>query len=490
MSSNILPPTLDKIFNPRSVAVIGVSGNDESSGYRYLENTIAAGFKGELYPVHPSISEVLGMKVYPSISEIPVDSIDYIICCINADRVLEMMSQCRSKNVKAIHFFTARMSETGETGGRELEEKIAREAKKMGIHIIGPNCMGLYSPGAGMTFGQGLSTRTGQVGLISQSGGLAGDIVKLANYQGVFFSKAVSYGNAVDINESDLLDYFLWDPETRIILIYIEGVRDGGRFYRSLRRACGVKPVIILKGGRGTAGMKSAASHTASVAGSFNTWDVLFRQTGAIQASNLEELTELALVFSRFPNLKGNRVGIIGGAGGKSVLSADECEEAGLDLSMSKYIMDFLEEKDPLAARWLGNPIDMSILSAFNTNPMELFQLLCDAPDFDMLFLDNTRDLTMFFKADPSSRSNSIAGMLGVLNQECIRIYREQNKPILVAMGVPELHSSVFEDWRWKYYFELRDNLIEASVPVFPSINRAAAAVGKLVGYIRRVGKL
>ncbi len=249
---------MEEIFHPKSIAVIGASNNSRARGYAYIRHLLDHKFKGKIYPINPKYSEVLGIKAYPSLREVP-GSVDYVICCVPASAVPDILEDCAQKGVKAAHLFTARFSETGRQEDAELEQKILKQARKGGIRLIGPNCLGIYYPKEGLAFGYDFPINSGSVGLISQTGGLAGGCIQLASLRGIYFSKVISYGNALDYNESDFLDYLAQDPETKVILMYVEGLKDGKRFFDTLRRATSVKPVIIIKGGRGKSGTRAVA---------------------------------------------------------------------------------------------------------------------------------------------------------------------------------------------------------------------------------------
>ncbi|GAG49986.1 unnamed protein product, partial [marine sediment metagenome] len=199
--------------------------------------------------------------------------------------------------MKCIHFFTAGFSETGEEELAELEAQVVQRAVEAGIRVIGPNCMGLYVPASRLAFMPGFTTEPGTVAFISQSGGNATEMVYSSAPRGVRYSKVVSYGNAADIDEGELLDYLAADPESEIICAYIEGVKDGRCFFQAMRRAAAAKPVIVLKGGRTEAGTRAVHSHTGSLAGSAEVFDGLLRQVGAVRADSVEEMVDLAVAF-------------------------------------------------------------------------------------------------------------------------------------------------------------------------------------------------
>ena len=221
---------LEEILHPESIAVVGASENFR--GPSFFPALQGYGFKGELYPVNPKYETIFGIKAYARVSDIP-GPVDYVISSIPAAGVIDLIADCAKKNVKCIHLFTARFSETGRQDAAELELEVLRQAQAANIRLIGPNCMGVYHPKVGMAFHQHMPKESGPVGLVSQSGGGLGEIVGSGEKRGLRFSKAISYGNALDFNESDYLEYFVQDPETEIILMYIEGLRDPRRFQQT-----------------------------------------------------------------------------------------------------------------------------------------------------------------------------------------------------------------------------------------------------------------
>lgn len=468
---------LDALFHPSSIAVVGASGTPNTFGYLFMEYLLKAGYPGRLYPVNPRGGTIMGIQAYPRLQEIP-DDVDYVISCVGAENVPDLLRQCPEKKVRVVHLFTARLSETGDEKARELEREIAALAERLGIPLIGPNCMGLYYPKERISYAYDLPLTPGPVGGIFQSGGASITYCRLADLRGVSFSKVVSYGNAVDINECDLLEYFVEDEETRIIAIYIEGVRDGRRFFSTLRRAAAVKPVLVLKGGKTGAGNRSTASHTASIAGSLNTWEVLFRQCNAVQAADMEELVDLTAAFCLLPEITGKRVGVAGGSGGKVVLSADECEQSGLEVvAMPDDVMAYIRDRAPQLVGWVSNPVDFSILAGTAVIPGELLESMAKSPGFDLLITNVTEE-------NPYE-DRTWAGLIEHETGEYITIARKGIKPIVATIINPELGYGQVDKWRWKTLLKQREILVNNGVPVFSSVRRAAAAVGKLVDYYR-----
>lgn len=355
---------LESIFHPRSIAIVGASNNPRRAINRFfLYPLLEFGYKGRIYPINPTASEIAGLKVYPSIMDIP-GPVDHVTCAIRATLTPQLMRECVAKGVKLIQLYTSGFSETGEEKGIRLEKEIVEIARQGGVRVLGPNCMGIYCPDSRISYEDFFSKQSGNVGLLSQSGGNSIEAAQFASVRAVYFSKVVSYGNACDINEAELLEYFAHDPQTKIITGYIEGTRDGRRFIKALQEATETKPVIILKGGTTQAGTKAAASHTGALAGSNIIWESLFRQLGVMQVYDLEELFDLALLFQHFKPVRGRKLGIVGSGGGASVLITDSCEREQLIIpsfpqEIRRRLREIVpEEADP--GTIVRNPVDFS----------------------------------------------------------------------------------------------------------------------------------
>ncbi len=468
---------VEEVLNARSVAIVGATPTGNWGGGGFLAGFVNYDFKGKIYPVNPKYTEAMGQKVYSSLLDIP-GQVDYVISCVPASKVLEILEQAVQKGVKTAHLFTARLAETGRSEGIETEKKILDLAKKSGMRLIGPNCMGIYYPAGGIAFHGDFPGESGPVGLVSQSGMLAREIVKTSPLRGVYFSKVFSYGNAIDLNESDFLGYLADDPETSVILCYIEGVKDGPRFFHTLKKAAARKPVVMLKGGRGRAGTRATASHTASLSGSTRTWEALTTQTGAVVADSVEELIDLAISFRFLPPVEGRRVGVAGGAGGSSVLAADICERAGLDVvPLSDAFRQELKERGVSVWDWLGNPADLSIREDDSLSVGLVLEMMAKDPDFDVLIA------IMGMPGGPP-------GAPGLSPEEIIkRQYRldvTRNKPLLGVVADKSLGIDDIEDFEWKNLCQTRTSLVKLGIPFYPTIGRAAAAARKVYEYYRR----
>jgi acyl-CoA synthetase (NDP forming) len=326
----------------------------------FLMSLVVYGYPGRIYPVNRGGGEIDGLKVWPSLADIPGE-VDYVISLVPAGGSGELIGHAAAKGVKAIHFCTAGFSEVDLTGGAAREEDLVRQAREKGIRIIGPNCMGLYCPASGLSFQPQFPKENGPIGMVSQSGGNAIDMITQASQRGVRFSKVISYGNGADLNESDFLDYLADDPETRAIVLYIEGVKDGRRFRQALEKAAQTKAVILLKGGLTESGTRAAAGHTGALAGQPQLWEAITRQLNVIPVFSMAEAIDLMAAIQHGFLSPGRRVGLLGTGGGASVLIADAFERQGLVLPpLPAELKARLLEFSHLAGNILENPIDYS----------------------------------------------------------------------------------------------------------------------------------
>lgn len=467
---------IEELINPKSIAVVGASNNPQTGGYGFTDALLKYGYNGNIYPVNPRYPEILGLKAYPRVQDIP-GPVDYVISAVSAPLVPALLEDCSHKGVKVIHLFTARFSETGRPEAAKLEKEVLQSAKSYGIRLIGPNCMGLFFPRLGISFSDAMPhEKSGSVGLISQSGQAVEEIVRSASLMGLYFSKAISYGNALDFNECDFLDYLAQDPETKLILMYVEGLRDGRRFFETLRKTTAIKPVVILKGGRGQAGARAVASHTASLAGSADLLEVALAQAGAVSADSMEELIDLAVAFHYLPPIKGLQVGVIGGAGGSSVLSADQCEAAGLDVvPIPPEMREELKSKGISIWDWIGNPVDRSIRGDTDFSPGDMLAMMAGNEKFDLL---------MVLFGEPHHERQR-----GTTADNYLEEYPfEKCKPKPVIAVVPDRSLGIdhYADWNWQIIYEIRTKLLAGRIPYYPSFGRAAKAAKKVADYYQK----
>jgi len=349
---------LGYIFEPKSVAIVGATTNpDTVTNVTFLRQLLEFGYQGRIYPVNPHASEILGLKAYASIGDVP-EPVDYVVCAIAATHTPKLMQECVAARVKVVSLYTAGFSETGKEGAK-LEREVVAIARRGGVRVLGPNCLGIHCPKAGLSLVGSISRESGHVGLLSQSGGNGQHMILGLAQRQIYASKLVSFGNAADLNESDLLEYLGQDDDTRIIGVYVEGIKQPDRFNRVVSQVARTKPVIVLKGGKTPAGSGAVRLHTGALAGSQRVWDALCCQAGIVQVSDLKELIDTIQAFVYLNPPRGRRVGIIGIGGGANVLATDECESAGLTVpEFPLQVRTELRKFTPSAGTGLRNPVD------------------------------------------------------------------------------------------------------------------------------------
>ena len=468
--------SLGALLSPNSVAIVGASANPFSGGHQFTRFLMDHSFRGKVYLVNPTAGDILGLKVYPGLAEIPESSVDYVISCIPARGVLSLLDDCNKKNVKLVHLFTARLKETGRGKETKLQDEILEKARRLGIRILGPNCMGIYHPRAGLSFNYELPGETGPVGGFFQSGGGAAELVRYAALRGVRFSKIINYGNASDIDEVELLDYFASDDETKVIASYIEGVKDGKKFAESLALAARKKPVVVLKGGTGETGAQLALSHTASLAGSVNVWRAALKQCGGTEVRNFQELIDQVVAFALLPRVTGRRVIVAGGGGGKSTVSADIWEEEGFELpELTAEFRGKLKEKLPQLWDWVRNPIDASLFQGTPVVDVNVLEWLSSGDGFDIWVANLTQD-------DPLPNDiweNALAP--NFLNS--VMAIKNKGKPVVCVIETGEIGPGEMKSWKWRAIAEVRKQIVDQGLPVFSSPQRAAKAMKRIVDY-------
>ena len=349
---------LDVFFKPKSVAVIGATENPGSVGRTLLWNLISSPFGGAVYPVNPKRKSILGIKAYPSISEVP-DQVELVVIITPSKSVPGIMRQCGEKGVKGAIIISAGFKEVGPEG-LALEQQVLEEAAKWNIRIVGPNCLGVLYPPSGLNaaFGPTIPT-VGEVAFISQSGALGTSILDWCSTEKIGLSCFVSVGSMADVGWGDLISYLGNDPNTSSIVIYMESIGDARAFLSAAREVALTKPIIVIKAGRTAAAAKAAASHTGSLTGSDDVLDAAFRRCGVLRVSDISDLFNMASVLARQPKPKGPKLTIITNAGGPGVLATDALITSGGELSViSQETIDILNDSLPYS--WShGNPIDV-----------------------------------------------------------------------------------------------------------------------------------
>ncbi|MEW6329069.1 MAG: CoA-binding protein [Candidatus Micrarchaeota archaeon] len=378
---------LDSIFDPKSIAVIGASREPNKIGNVITKNFIDGGYAGKVYPINPKADEVLGMKCYPSVRDVP-GKIDSAVIAIPAPFVPSALRECGEKGIRGVVVISGGFSEVGNVA---LERQLVEVARKYNLNVIGPNCMGILNPAARVDsiflpiykLGR---PRVGDIGFISQSGAVGGCIVDLVARSGLGVSKFVSYGNAAVIDETDLLEYLAHDKRTRVIVVYLEGVKRGREFLKIAGGVTKIKPVIVLKAGTTEKGAIAAKSHTGSLAGSYAAYQAVFRQSKIIEADNLDDLFNFSKIFDQ-PLCTGDRIAVITNGGGTGVLAADSIVENGMELAeFGEETKKELAKKIPSYAS-VGNPLDlvgdadaaryeMAINAVMNDNNVDLLAVV------------------------------------------------------------------------------------------------------------------
>jgi acyl-CoA synthetase (NDP forming) len=466
---------LEPVFYPKSIAVVGVSQNVFKVGSLWLKAIRDAGFSGHIYPIHPRGGEFLGLKVYPSIRDVP-GVVDYVIVSIPREAVPELLDDCANK-VKVVHFFTAGFSERGDSVGHKLEEELVIKAREGGFHIIGPNCIGTYCPEGRVPYGPtGRIGKIGSVGFISQSGGIGEKLVELGVARGINYSKGISFGNGIDLDSTDFMEYMAVDPRVSIIGAYLEGTRNGHRLFTAMKEVAKVKPLVVWKAGRTDVGAAAAMSHTGSLASSAAVWSAALRQCGAIEVKSVEELTDTLLIFQQLgrwkSNDKGNGIAVVGGladgGGGISVSSSDACAELGLDIPTLS-----VETRRKLAGilgqvgSILRNPVDVSQSGSNPSIIREALGVILADPSIELVMIQE--DAGILLKYFPMEWVQDI-------NAVFIDFRIKQDKPLVVVSppGATELQR-----------LDIEQKLTQALIPVFPTMERAAKAVANISSYYR-----
>jgi acyl-CoA synthetase (NDP forming) len=453
---------LDRVINPNSVAVVGDS---QKNNFRWLNNMKT--FKGKVYSVHinpeaaKSIEQEFNIPNFKSLKDIP-DEIDYVILNVPRKAAPAVLQDAVDKKVGGVAMFTSGFSETDTEEGLSLENTIIDIALTNDLIVIGPNCMGVYNSERGLRFSDHPVGNSKDITLISQSGSIASSFITAAEAREIPLGKAVSFGNGAVLENPDYLEYFAQDKETKFIVMYIEGVQDGKRFLEILKRTTPIKPVLIWKSGLTDAGQRATASHTNSLAGSKNIWEALCKQSGAIQVNSIEESMDILATLSMMKNFTGNRVGLAGGAGGQSVVMADDFTNAGFQVpALTKSSNQKLASFFSLIGAAYPNPIDMG------SNRKEIETVI------ETLMEDDNIDfVTMQFSSSKNKEDQERAEF----SMQLLTKHRERlGKPIASIVFSPDpkaSEQSILTDMLQKY-----------QIPSYSTYQRASLALKKVSNY-------
>ena len=480
-------PEFEIAFKPTTIAVVGAQRDPPPWG-DFVANLQNAGYRGRVYPVNPKVGdgEIRGLKAYPDLASVP-EPIDLVIVTVPAAAVPLVLEDCITANAKNIHIFTAGFGETGEEKGLALEQQIEEIARRGELRVLGPNCMGLHVPAAGITTWETFTPKPGPVAFISQSGGHCGVFTGDGARYGIYFSKVVSFGNALFFDSTDFLEYLANDPETGIICMYLEGVRDGKKLTELVREINKTKPVIVWKGGLTDWGAKAAASHTGSIAGNKEIWEAFYRQTGAVRVDTMEELYDVTMTFSCLSPLRGRRVALMGAGGGNSVAGADVCAREGLELpTMTEKTLKELRNFIPPEGTFITNPLDIGVVLRDISLLLRSLEPISADPLIDSIIfvlpvqlVFGGMNLSVLGSVDQPAIRAEIDKQVGVLLDSIIKFNSENvhQKPLIMTLqsGIGPL----LPGGRAR----VQQELIRAKIPVYLDLQRASRALARFIQY-------
>ncbi|MHA2308664.1 MAG: acetate--CoA ligase family protein, partial [Candidatus Heimdallarchaeaceae archaeon] len=372
-----------QFFHPKIIAVIGATTDPKKFGNAVTINLLEnENLQSEIIPVNPKSDSIFGLKCYPSILDIE-KNVDLAIILVPAKVVPFIVDQCIEKKVKRIIIISAGFGEINEEG-KHLEREMVKSAQEIGARIIGPNCVGIMNLDIGLNASFVVTPPKGNISIVTQSGSFGAACLFEMCWQGLSFSKFANLGNMADVNLTDLLEYFKDDNSTEVVCVYLESVVDGREFYNKMKEVASIKPTVVLKGGRTSAGMKSASSHTGSIATDYSSLKAAIKQSGATLCENLMDYITAIKAFSFLPLPKGKRVGILTNSGGSAVLFSDSAEEIGLEVV--DFSEEFIEELDPFIIPLVKkvNPLDL-IAGANGEAYYNVTKAMLENPDIDIV---------------------------------------------------------------------------------------------------------
>ncbi len=464
-------------FPPKVLAIVGVSRSEHMTvpgytGSRLFRILREAGFQGRIYPVNPKADVIDGVKAYPTVTAIP-ERPDLVIVGTPSTAVPQVLEDCAAAGVPVVQILTSGFGETGEAEGKRLEAAILEIARRTGLRIIGPNCMGFQIPAIRMKMFEEVELAHGPVAFVSQSGGHARVFLMQGPHLGIGFSKVISYGNALVMDAVDFLDYLAADDETGIICMYLEGVRKaGGELMQLVRQTNAEKPVVIWKGGLTYSGARAASSHTGSLAGDRQVWDAFFKQTGAIRVGSIDEMSEVSMALLHMRPTAGRRVAVLGAGGGDSVATGDICAEEGLEMPpISAHTKAALLEFVSLVNQGVANPLDVPSVFVDLSHLGRTLELLAADPLIDTIILHVG---TEFFSGLWGRRMPEFTGcILGVTR------HNPERNPVVLAV-TDETEAEPPD----KYVREL----VRAGIPAYTSLRGACRALSRTAGYYEFIG--
>jgi acetyl coenzyme A synthetase (ADP forming)-like protein len=445
---------LDMFSDPQAVAIVGASREPGKLGYGVLHNVVQHGYQGAIYPINPKADQILGLRCYPSILVAP-GPVDLAVVVIPANQVATALIECGEKGVKGVAVISAGFREVGPEGWQR-ERELVDIARRYGICLVGPNCLGIIDTIASLnaSFAVGMP-RSGSIAFLSQSGALCTAVLDMALAQDVGFSRFVSLGNKADADEISFIDAWRDDGYTSVVMMYVEGIADGPHFMSVAREVSQHKPIIAIKSGTTGAGSRAVSSHTGTLAGSERAYEAAFRQCGVIRARSVQDLFDYSIAFARQPLLGNDRVAVITNAGGPGIMATDACERAGLELaSLELETMQSLRRTLPVAASVL-NPVDV-----LGDAPAERYGQALQAVLKDR----HVGGVIVILTPQAMTQVEETARLIGELSHQ-------SDKPLLACfMGADTVAPGV----RLLNHFR---------VPNYPVPERAVAAMAAMMGY-------
>ena len=482
----IAPDAIGSLFYPKSVAIVGASGQIGKWGHTLMVNTVSGGYKHPIYPVNPKGGTIAGLKAYRSLSEIP-DNVGLAAVTIPADRVLDLIPEFKAKGIRNMLLITSGFAETGEQG-RQLEQELVKAAREAGVLVLGPNTMGICNPHNQLyCTGSPAMPLPGSTTMVAQSGNMGVQLLAFAEQQGIGIRAFCGSGNEAMMAIEDYLDGLEVDNLTRTVILYVESVKNGRRFFDSARRVGLKKPIVLLKGGRSDAGNRAAASHTGAMTSDIKIFEAACRQAGIVLAQKPMDLLDLAAGFSSLPLPEGRRVAIVTLGGGWGVVTADLCAEYGLEVpELSPHLVGKLDQMLP--SYWSrSNPIDL-VGDRDPSIPMTAIEELmqwdgCDA--IINLGIMGRRIMVKRFaewvlKSDPQYD----AGFIDQVNRQYHRFEAEYVEHIVRLMDKfqkPVLGVSLLPDEKNQTLYRVNDS--EFKGVFYPTPERAVKSIAKMADY-------
>lgn len=464
---------LAPIFRPKSMAILGASAAPTKWGYRVLAMPLQTGYRGAIYPVNPKAREILGLRCYPSVLDIP-DQVDFAVITAPASTVPQLMRECVEKGVKGALLISAGFAEVGREG-KAIEDEVVRIAEGGGIRFVGPNCMGIWSAAGQLNLCFPQAPKPGAIAFVSQSGTFGGYLSEIANAKGYGLSTFVSIGNQANITAADYLEYLAEDEGTKVIVFYMEGFKDGRRFFQLAKQVVRKKPIVIYKGGSTAAGARATLSHTASLAGSDDVFEGMCRQAGLIRANETLHSFELAEALVGQPLPPGKRVAIMG-SGGQGVVTSDACASLGLEVpELDRETTRDIQKLLPPHAPPAKNPVDFA--GGFRTAVEET--VIAEK----LLSLDLIDGVITNVPISPAAFDLNL--MSADINASLAEVVRSANQAAELFASLPRKYNKPVVTLRFRHADNdpVVDILREAGIPVCDTPEQCARAMYALVKY-------